>query len=248
MVVVTRRELIAWLGVAACTSGTTPMLPMGFFTARERSALGALANAVLPPDDTPGGADLGAVAYIERLLTALDDGKVWAGGPYSGRQPFADGTKPQNEFPNFVELDRVSRKVWEKRTAELRQQVRDGLADAIKSAPGPVETLKQAEIVDWFRGLPSGFRDLVIELVSQAAFGAPEYGGNKDLGGWKLAHYEGDAQPLGYSIWDEAKQMYRERPEAPMSGPNPNDPEPLDEEVRGVVRKIVMALGGKEFP
>ena len=35
---------------------------------------------------------------------------------------------------------------------------------------------------------------------------------------------------------------------APMSGPNPSDPEPMDDEVRGVIRKIVGVLGGKEFP
>ena len=245
--VVSRRELIAWLGAVSvgCTTGTTPI---GYFTARERSALGALANAVLPPDDTPGGADLGAVTYIERLLTALDTNMVFAGGPYSGRQPFADGTKPAAEFSSFLELDRVARKSWEGRIADLRKQMKEGMESALAAAPGPIEKLTQAEIVDWFRGLPMAFRDLMVDLVSQAAFAAPEYGGNVGLGGWKLAHYEGDSQPLGYSIWDDAKMAYRERPEAPMSGPNPSDPEPMDDEVRGVIRKIVAALGGKELP
>jgi len=224
------------------------MPPGGYFSADERAALGALANAVIPPDDTPGGAALGAVEYIERLLTALDDGKVFAGGPFSGRQPFPDGTHPPNAFETFVTLDRVTRKAWEARTLALRTDVKDGLAAAILSAPGPIASLTQDQIVDWFRSQPPAFQDLLFELVSQAAFSAPEYGGNVDLGGWKLAHYEGDSQPLGYSIWDDAKMAYRERPEAPMSGPNPSDPEPMDDEVRGVIRKIVVALGGKEFP
>ncbi len=31
---------------------------------------------------------------------------------------------------------------------------------------------------------------------------APEYGGNKDLKGWKRTGYQGDVMPLGYSFWD----------------------------------------------
>lgn len=243
---VSRRELLTWLSVVSCSSSIVKMPPPGFFTAQERSALGALANAVIPPDDLPGGADLGAVAYIERLMTALDDGKVFAGGPFSGRQPFADGTKPTNDFQNFVEMDRVTRKIWEARTAQLRMQVKEGLTNAIGSAPGPIDKLTQDQIVDWFRSQPMAFRDLLVDLVSQAAFGAPEYGGNPNGTGWKIAHFEGDSQPLGYSIWDG--QKYKERPEAPMSGPNPSDPEPMDDEVRNVIRKVIQVLGGKEFP
>ena len=72
---------LAVFGAEGCSS--PPPVQTGFFTDAERAALGALANAVLPPDDTPGGADLGAVAYIERLLTAFD-GAMAASGPRSG--------------------------------------------------------------------------------------------------------------------------------------------------------------------
>src|SRR4051812_9452030 len=60
-----------------------------FFTPQERLYVAALANQVLPPDDTPGAAELGAVRYLERLLTALERGSeaVWAGGPFSDRNP-----------------------------------------------------------------------------------------------------------------------------------------------------------------
>lgn len=242
-----RRELIVWLGsvAVACKSGD-PSMPappsLGYFSDAERTAVGALANAVIPPDDTPGGAALGAVSYIEQLLTALDHGKVFAGGPFSGR----NGGTPS--FEDFLTLDRVARRMWEDKTRELREQVKMGLDAAIASATKPVAEMTQDEIVDWYRSQPADFRDLMFDLVVQAAFSAPEYGGNVGLAGWKLAHYEGDSQPLGYSIWDDAKKMYRERPEAPMSGPNPSDPEPMDDEVRGVIRKIVGVLGGKEFP
>src|SRR5205085_6189845 len=75
-----RRELLKWLGAAAaagalpagCSSGVSPEPPGSFFTLAERQALSALADAVLPPDDTPGGAALGAVAYIEGLVLCLE--------------------------------------------------------------------------------------------------------------------------------------------------------------------------------
>src|SRR5438552_2802844 len=60
-----------------------------YFTDDERKALGALADAIIPPDGDPGGKDLGAVPYLEQLLTAFesDPPKVFAGGPFSGRAP-----------------------------------------------------------------------------------------------------------------------------------------------------------------
>ena len=48
-----------------------------------------------------------------------------------------------------------------------------------------------------------------IELVCQAAYAAPEYGGNQGTVGWSQIHFEGDSQPLGYSLWDAANGVYR---------------------------------------
>ncbi len=100
---VTRREMLVSVGASSVAStlpglgcGSTPapassMPPIQkavtpYFTTEERSVLGALADAVLPPDDVPGGNALGAVDYIERLLTAFEEDTpfVYAGGPYSG--------------------------------------------------------------------------------------------------------------------------------------------------------------------
>src|SRR5215469_150850 len=110
---ISRRELmlaaaaLAALGalpLAGCDESGTVVRDR-FFSPDEESALGALANAILPPDDQPGGAALGAVEYINRLLVALEvaEGKapdLYAGGPYSGRTPFADDRgKPSTNFP-----------------------------------------------------------------------------------------------------------------------------------------------------
>ena len=38
------------------------------FTETQRATLAAFADAVIPPDDAPGGAEAGAVAFVEDLL------------------------------------------------------------------------------------------------------------------------------------------------------------------------------------
>jgi hypothetical protein len=137
---VTRREMLAWMGVAGATSAlattecssssapsvmpvaTTPPKPIpAYFTSQERTVLGVLADAVLPPDDAPGGNALGAVDYIENLLTAFerDTPFIFAGGPYSGRAPVPNsdgspsGVSPPDDFSSFLPLDRVALRAWQ---------------------------------------------------------------------------------------------------------------------------------------
>lgn len=248
----------------------------GFLTAGERRGLAALADAILPPDDTPGGAALGAVEYIEGLLTAFDRAvpAVFRGGPYSGRQPFAaaDGTPsknfPANGFLQLLPLDRVAARAWHLKLygstgtagggpndavlgpiVGLRDQVRQGLAAAEKMAGKPLEQLDAAALASLAGNLDSDFRDTLISLVAEGAFGAPEYGGNPGGAGWTLTHYEGDSQPLGYSLFDTTANVYRERADAPISTANPGaDPEPLDDGTRAYLTQVVTALGGKTFP
>jgi hypothetical protein len=44
-----------------------------------------------------------------------------------------------------------------------------------------------------------GFPSLVFQHAAEGMYGAPEYGGNKDLVGWKYIGFPGDAQPRGYT-------------------------------------------------
>jgi hypothetical protein len=272
----TRRDLLRWLTALAATSAAPPGLVQlgckssspapattgGFFSADEARALGALANAVLPPGDgAPGGADLGAVQYVTALCTALDGDRprILAGGPFSGR---AGGT---SDFQNFQALDRVSMAAWRLYlfgskgapgpndavlgpVVGLRDRMKDGLAAAIQGAPKALDEMSPDDLAFYFDQIEGSFRDLVIELVSEAAFSAPEYGGNPDLAGWKLVRFEGDVQPRGYTTWNDATQSYEERPEAPVSGPATGpDPAPLDDDTRAFIDQIVALTGGKKF-
>lgn len=251
-----RRAFLKWVGAgsavllwpAGCARGG------GFLTANERRTLARLADAILPPDDQPGGAALGAVEYVEALLTALDGAAptVLRGGPYSGRQPFADGSAPADGFAVAAPLDRVAARAWQLRlfgssgtpdggpndallgpTMGLRDQLRQGLAAADGQR---------------FDNVDPDFVTTLYTLVSEAAFGAPEYGGNPGGAGWAMVHYEGDMQPLGFSRFDDAAQAYVEDAARPVTTANPGgDPEPLDDDTRALLDEVIAALGGKKF-
>ena len=59
--------------------------------------------------------------------------------------------------------------------------------------------------------ITTGWPSLVFQHCAEGMYGAPEYGGNKDLVGWKYIGFPGDAQPRGYT----AEEMI-----APPSGPS----------------------------
>jgi hypothetical protein len=239
--------LVAVLPTVGCSDDDTEVVPpKRFFTVAERAVVATLADVVIPDEpSSPGGAKLGAVAYIEQLLTAFesDPPALFADGPYSGRQPFADGTVPPNDFARFMPLDRVVTQAWKLRIEKLRELFTAGIGPLAQSG------VSKEEAAEVFRGLDDELQGALVDLVSQAAFGAPEYGGNPDRAGWALARFEGDTQPLGYSIFDEAAGAYRERPDAPMSTADPRpDPAPLDEATLALLGEVIAFTGGKVFP
>ncbi len=275
---VTRREFLQLVGAGTVILVLPPGCARGgFLSAADRTTLTARANPVLPPHDHPGGAALGAVAYIEALLAAFDDKVplVFLGGPYSGRAPYADSDGnpsaqfPPNGFATPIALDRVAGRAWRVRlygsigvaggapndallgpTIGLRDNVKQALVQARAAAGAqPIESLDADALAQLFAGLDDDFKDTLITLVCEGAFGAPEYGGNPSGTGWTLTHFEGDQMPLGYSVWDTNSGMYKERPDAPVTTASATpDPEPMDDDTRSFLSQLVTLLGGKEFP
>jgi Gluconate 2-dehydrogenase subunit 3 len=241
---------------------------LGFFTDAERATLAALCDRILPPDSDPGAAGLGAPAYIERLLTALDGirPRIFAGGPYSGRHPFPDlrnGTpsarRPPNWFRRPAPLSLLQQLYWraelfggeaaglpphleQQRLGHLRglrDIYREGLANldqaAVEAGGVPFAELAPPAQDDLLMRLDAPgalpkepvrgatFLDLVIRHTLEGCLAAPEYGGNRGGAGWRMVGIEGDSQPLGYSLYSEHLGAYRERPDHPMSTPNPDE-------------------------
>ena len=273
-VMITRRALLraAALGAASLAFPLRLSLRAGaaprprFFSRAERRALEALCDRILPPDRDPGAKALGAARYVERLLTAfdVDPPGIYAGGPFSGRAPFANRRGrggpafPENGFSEPLALTRLQELAWRteifgseaaglpsalaaQRSGPiegLRDVYREGLAalDALARERGaaPFPALSQAEQDDLvaqldgpesieFPGRGESFLDVVIRHVLEGCFAAPEYGGNRQLAGWRMIGIEGDSQPLGFSVFSSARGAYRERPRHPMSTPNPGD-------------------------
>jgi hypothetical protein len=253
----------------ACSSTPASTLkapPGSFFDDAEWRAVNALADVVLPPDDTPGGSALGAATYIDTLLRAFDFDPplIHAGGPFSGRVPFANaigGTAssnfPENEFAKFLPLSRVADRAWRIRifgsglneaiagkVVGLRDVVKNGIAAAMAASPTPIETLDVPTATALFSTLDPAFTKAFAELVAEAAFAAPEYGGNGQLAGWHMVHVDGDAQPLGYSIYDEAAQTYVERLPVSTADTGP-DLDPMDDDTHAQLALYTHLLNGR---
>jgi hypothetical protein len=90
------------------------------------------------------------------------------------------------------------------------------------------------------------FIDLVVQHTIEGAFAAPEYGGNRRTDGWRLLRVEGDSQPLGYALYSRATDRFNERPDQPLSTPNPDEiagPLPLSAEANSI-QQIIVATSG----
>jgi hypothetical protein len=131
---------------------------------------------------------------------ATDPPAIWAGGPHSGR--FGGEAR----FGEFLPLSRLEELAWRTRIegsqgrAEREwngpvrgwQEVyRDGIA-----ALGDTD-ISDLDLAD-LDAHPE-LRQLLFEHACEASYGAPEYGGNRDLAGWRMIGYAGDVQPRGWS-------------------------------------------------
>ena len=175
-----------------------------FLTNDELRTLDAACNRLIPPlDDHPGATALGAAAYIDAMLGAFtfDPPRIWAGGPFSGR---AGGDA---QFEQFLPPSRVEALAWRTRiegsqgiaerefngpVVGWQQQYRDGVA-----ALGNDFADQDADEQDRRLDADPAFKHVLYRHACEGCYGAPEYGGNRDLAGWRAIGWEGDVQPRG---------------------------------------------------
>lgn len=246
------------------------------FSPRQRATFDAIAARIVPADIDGGAREAGVGDYVERLLTAFDYDPPWvfAGGPFSGRTPFAD--KLTGTASTIFPEDRFAQPLALSRTAEIAWRTRIyGSAHVSGGASGALETQGlRDDYIKGLAGVDAGARDLfgrafvdltveqqdrvlaeadeafvrqVIEHSVEGMYAAPEYGGNRNLVAWRAIGYEGDSQPLGYSIFDGSRGSYAEMPSAPVSLANPNEVAGFSTETLAFVSAIVAGAGGKRF-
>jgi hypothetical protein len=184
---------------------------------------------------------------------------------------------PPNAFTEFLRLPRLQRLSWTIRilgAAAVPEAVHNPLATELpetnlrgryREGLASLEAIAQRDFGTPFVQLTAQRQTLVLDradetfvtlLTAHTIEGmlcVPEYGGNRERRGWQLIGFGGDSQPLGYEIYDtSAPGHYRERPEAPNSGPNP------DEDCHGfssrinaflrVISNAALTQPGRSFP
>ena len=115
-----------------------------FLTPREHAVVAAAADVLIPPIDAhPGGAALGVADYVDNLLAAFtfDPPLIYAGGPFSGRNPFPDpatGTPLNNNMIQPQQLGQIY--AWRIPPHPAIQQLACGVEATLKSIEERVAT------------------------------------------------------------------------------------------------------------
>ena len=226
----------AMLGAAGCTSSSGSASPrtFQFFTSHQAAVVEAATARIAPgPADDPaeaghpGAREADVTGYIDSMLGALgalDSAAppVYAGGPWSNRH-----TSGPNLMARFTELDPVARIAWRRRLQAWQQQYRQGIANLDKLAGGDFTKASAAVQDKILAGSgASAFTPLLFEHTIEGLYAAPEYGGNRDLAGWKDSSFPGDIQPRGYTA-DEVSRS--------------DGPAPVDN--TGIVAEVLKLLG-----
>lgn len=136
-------------------------------TADEVKTLSAIADRIFPRTDTPGAVEIGALCYIEIALT----------GDYAALLPlYREGLRA---------IQRCAQNKLARRF--------DALTDAQKDA---VLTDFEAGAVPGFARAAEFFESVHYHVL-EGVFCEPQYGGNRDMIGWRLVSFPG--QQFGYA-------------------------------------------------
>jgi len=183
---------------------------------------------------------------------------------------------PANSFATFLPLPRVKELAWRMRifgsaqtpgadfndallgpTVGYRDLYTDGIArlDAVaktnseKQLPFRLVTPEEQGLaLDTVASAAPAFYQALVEHTLEAAFGAPEYGGNDFQYGWRLTGYDGDSAPLGHAFYDESQDAYFDRPDQPTAQPSPGaHTEDFDDDVLNLLTVAALGSGGKRF-
>lgn len=135
-------------------------------TRNEARTMEAMADRIFPRTDTPGAVEAGAVNYIDVALA----------GDYAQLVPlYRRGLRA---------INRHARLKFGKKFYTLGDPDKDGILSAFES--GSIAGFKKA----------AEFFEMVRYHVLEGVFCEPQYGGNKDMIGWRLVEFPG--QQSGY--------------------------------------------------
>jgi hypothetical protein len=106
----------------------------------------------------------------------------------------------------------------------------------------------QAQALDTVSTQQPAFYSYLLNHTLEGAFAAPEYGGNTNLVGWQLAHYDGDSVPLGHSHYDPTTDAYVDRVDQPTSTLTPGEiADDFSADVLKLLTTAALGSGGMKF-
>jgi gluconate 2-dehydrogenase gamma chain len=209
----TRRRLLASTAIAAVTflgsrafgrtypggalpwepSETQPPVPVRpgpwlYFTADEAATVEAIADRLIPVDESgPGGKDAGCAVFIDRQLAGSfgDARRLYM------RAPFANGTTSQGPQSPIAPKERY-------RTSLAALDAYCKATFAGKSFTG-LTTAEQDQVLSALEKAEiklndadgKAFFETILANTLEGFFADPIYGGNRDMVGWKLIGFPG---------------------------------------------------------
>jgi Gluconate 2-dehydrogenase subunit 3 len=204
-----------------------------FFTAHQAAVVEAATARIAPgPRDDPaekghpGAREAGVTAYIDTMLGALDTRPgappIFAGGPWSNRH-----TSGPDLMASFVPLTPVAKIAWGRRLSRWQDQYRTGIAALDRLAGGDFTKMTTAQ-QDKILAAPSmaQFTALLFGHTIEGLYASPEYGGNRNMAGWREIGFPGDVQPRGYTAGEVERS---------------DGPDPVDD--AGIVADVLKILG-----
>lgn len=149
-----------------------------FFTNHEAKVLGIICNQIIPEDDFPGAVDAGVIYYIDqRLISKYSELK----------NKYRKGLKSVEESCQQMHGKSIFELTWEQQTQFLVQMEKNKLAQKF-----------------WAKQSSSSFFYLVRKHTIEGYFGHPRHGGNKNLAGYRLVHFE-YPELRGQNRYDDAR-------------------------------------------
>jgi hypothetical protein len=182
---------------------------------------------------------------------------------------------PTNDFASFLPLSRVQELAWRMRlygtaatpggafndgllgpTVGWRDLYLDGIQrlDVVASSIQEHRAFRylapedQSLALDTVASDKPEFWQALVEHTLEGMFGAPEYGGNELLLGWRLVGWDGDSAPLGHAVYDESTGAYVDNATKPTAQPSPGVvTEDFDADIINMLTVAAIGSGGKRF-
>lgn len=161
---ITRRTLVA-AGAIASLPASAAARESELLTDRQSELLTALADTIVPPDDsTPGAGEAGAAAYLDKQLR----------GPLKRFESVYHLGLPA--------LDATALRLTAKGFLELSPSERMAFLERVEAG--------EAEGPEWSEFTAASFFRRAIQHVMQSYYGSPKHGGNRDAVSWKMLGVE----------------------------------------------------------